>query len=59
MFMNGKSCLIPMLIRAFSEPFGKFFGTDEIGKKLCDFGKKYDHFGNLSAILSNIGKIYL
>ena len=26
--------------RAFSDLFGKSFGTDEIGKKLCDFGKK-------------------
>ena len=25
--------------------FWEIFVTDEIGKKLCDFGKKYDNLG--------------
>ena len=48
-----------MTFRAFSDLFGKFFCTDEIGKKLCDFGKKYDDLGKNSAIFSKIGKVYL
>ena len=41
-----------------------FFGTDEIGKKLCDFGENTTIFGGgggggESAIFIKIGKVYL
>ena len=30
--------------QGFFWPFGEIFGTDEIGEKLCDLGKKYNNF---------------
>ena len=45
--------------RAFSDLFGKFLVPNEIGKKLCDFGKKYTILGKNSVIFSKIGKVYL
>ena len=31
--------------RAFSDLLGKFLVPMKLGKKNCDFGKKYDNFG--------------
>ena len=41
-----KKVHVNMTIQGFFWPFGEIFGTDKIGGKLCDFGKKYDGFAN-------------
>ena len=42
--------------QGFFLPFGEIFDTDEIGKKLCDFGKKYEFWKKLVQFLANSGK---
>ena len=44
---------------AFFYHFWEIFCTDEIGKKLCGFGKKMTILGKNSAIFSKIEKVYL
>ena len=56
--MAPKLIILLYISGLFLTFFWEIFGTDEIGKKLCDLGEKYNDFGE-SAIFSKIGKIYL
>ena len=55
-FSFVKSSNIPGLFLTF---FGKFLVLMKLGKKCVILGKKYNHFEKNSAILINIGKMYL
>ena len=47
------------LQQGFFWPFWEILGTNEIGKKLCDFGKKKRRFWEKIVVFNKIGKVNL